>query len=90
MRANRSRGPSGMRAEHLRRWFREARKAEEGAKVAVENVGETEAETATVAEVEAETEATEMTMMEMYHWQKVVALVQAHLQEGRLVEESTS
>ena len=30
-----------------------------------------------------------MVIMEMYHWQKVVVLAQAALQDGRLVEEAT-
>ena len=55
-------------------------------------VAETEAKTEMEAETEAETEAAETTDMsttEISHCQKVVALVQAVLQEWRLAEEVT-
>ena len=77
-------GPYGMRAEHLRGWFREARKAEE---VATERGGDTEGGTAKVAE--AKMEATEMmdtATAEMSHWQKVVVLLQTDFQERQLAE----
>ena len=71
-----------MRADHLRKWLREARKAQEAAAAAAEEMGETEVGTVTVVEAKAETEATETAMVgaepqEMSHWKKVVALVQA-------------
>ena len=74
-----------MRADHLRKWLREARKAHEAAAAAAEEMGEmgeTEVGTVTVVEAKAETEVTETAMVgaepqEMSHWKKVVALVQA-------------
>ena len=84
LRSNRSGCTSGIRVEHLRVWSREARKVEEAAEAAAEKAGETEVGTATVAEAETVT-----VTKEMYHLQKVVALVKADFQEGRLVEDAT-
>ena len=78
-----------MRTEHLWGWLREYRKTEEAEEATEEKSGETEGGTLTVAEVEENTEATETTKTNMYHWKKVVALLQASFQEGRLAEEAT-
>ena len=80
LRNHRSRGPSGMREEHLKRWLVAARKAEKG-------------ETTTGAETTEEKETTEFTELtepiEAANWEIVVDLVHTAFREGRLVEEAT-
>ena len=82
---NRSRGPSGMQAEHLKGWLEEARKAEAAAAKTAEEAAE-----ATVEPGEEGTEAKRETGTdkELANWEKVVALEREDFGEGRLVEEA--
>ena len=88
LRNNRSGGPLGMRAEHLKGWLAEPRKEEAAAEEAKEvEAGEGAGEAIIIPgggepEEKRDTETNEIT-----HWDNVVALVRASLGEGRLAEE---
>ena len=72
--------PSGMRAEHLKRWLTEARNVEKEDMT----VGE---ETKEGKESTESTEPTEPT--ETANWDRLVDLVQMAFREGILAEEAT-
>ena len=71
-----------MRKEHIKVWLAAARKSEKDGDTA----GGEEAATATVEGIPETTAAQEGAE----NWTKVVDLVQAAFQEGKLVEEATS
>ena len=80
LRNHRSGGPSGMRAEHLKRLLEAARKA---AKDETTDGEET-------TEGKESTESEELTATtEAVNWERVVELVQTACREGRLTEEVT-
>ena len=83
LRNNRSRWPSGMRVEHLKRCLAAARKADKDR----ETAGNKEAETAT--EGGRPDTAAAQEGKELENWTRVVDLVQAAFQEGKLAEEAT-
>ena len=87
LRADHSRGLSGMREEHLYQWLQEAQKAETEEDISAETgAGATmEAET----EMEAEMEMVEMEPLDLFHCKRVVELIQADLRESRTAEEYT-
>ena len=87
-RDNRSGGPSEMRVEHLQQWLWEARKADEATAEVMgsETMMAADMETLKEAEIYMETEATGP--LALSHWKRVVVLIQADFQEGRLEEES--
>ena len=79
--------PSGMRAEHLKGWFTEARNDESVSA----NLSETEGTTAVIGgtgrgEVD---EIREKAPTEMTNWERVAALVRVDFGEGLLAEEAT-
>ena len=77
LRNHRSRGTSGMRANYLKRWLAEARKAAKGETTPGEST----------TEGKESTESTEPT--EAANWERVVDLVQTAFRERRLAEEAT-
>ena len=84
---HRSRGPSRMRAEHLKGWFTEARRDESVSA----NLSETEGTTAVIGGILGEEmdEIREKAPTEMTNWERVAALVRVDFGEGLLAEEAT-
>ena len=82
MRYNCSGTPSGMRAEHLRKWLKEDRKTEAEAVMVLETGTETEMG----VEKDMEIEKTEADPPALSNFQKVVDVAQAAFQKGCLSE----
>ena len=93
LRDNRSGGPYGMRSENLPQWLWEARKSDEAISEVTGSGLITEVDMETLKEAETamyiETETAVTVPLALSHWQRVVVLLQADLQEGRVEEEST-
>ena len=89
LRNHRSGGPSGMQAEHLKRWLAESRKAEKEDMAAGEETTEVKESMESTESTESTefTESTEST--EASNWERLVDLVQALFREGVLAEEAT-
>ena len=83
---HRSRGPSGMPADHLKEWLVEARKEEAAAEKPAVTEGTVEVLGGTRGE-EAKEER-ENTAVDMSNWEKVVALEREAFGEGLLAEEA--
>ena len=73
-----------MREDPLQQWMQEAQKAEETASTSAdtraEETGTAEVRTAMGAEKETETVTMKTEPLDLYHWQKVVVMVQADFQ----------
>ena len=78
---NRSRGPSRMRAEHIKRWLAAARRAEKEESIA-------EGENRATATETGDPEDT-ATQEGADNWTRSVELVQTAFREGELAEEAT-
>ena len=90
LRDNGSSSPSGIRAEHLQQWLWEAQKVQvdiasmTGSGLITEMDMKTLKEVNTYMEMEMDMEMATMGPLALYHWKRVVVLMQTDCREGRL------